>query len=152
MAVTVSYESQIQFDIAQFERIARKAMSLLDYQDFDLGILLTNDETIHEYNKMYRQKDTATDILSFPYYPELRAGERINAIDADEKNLGDIIISLEYVAQDAQRWNQTFQERVVVLLVHGLFHLLGYDHEVDEDYIIMKEREDWLLKQLEDHA
>lgn len=138
----------IPCNTAQLQRDAQKILEILKYPDFDLGILLTTNKTIQHYNKTYREKDKPTDVLSFPYYPELKAGDRIEVCCDDDKILGDIIISLEYVKKDAPQWEQTFDHRMRVLLVHGICHLLGYDHIKDEDYKVMKRKEEAILKKL----
>ena len=63
-------------------------LAILDYTDFDIGILLTNNKTIRFYNRTYRQKDKPTDILSFSYHPNLKPGKRIRAATEEDKNLG----------------------------------------------------------------
>jgi probable rRNA maturation factor len=139
----------ISFDIKTFEHDAQTLVNALDYSDYDLGIWLTTNATIKRYNRMYRSQDKATDILSFAYHPELKAGERIIPQLSEDKNLGDLLISLEYVQKDAPRWEQLFEQRMRVLLVHGICHLLGYDHIEDSDYQIMKRKETALLKKLQ---
>ena len=103
---------------------------------------------IRKYNHEYRDKDKATDVLSFPYHSELKAGERIKIKTDEDKNLGDIIIAPSYVLKDLPRWNQTFEQRMQVLLVHGICHLLGYDHIDDADYKVMHKKEVALLRKL----
>jgi probable rRNA maturation factor len=132
----------------KLKKTVQKILDRLNYADFDIGIWLTTNETIRKYNKQYRNKDKATDILSFPFYPDLKAGERITTEKVEEKNLGDIIISLEYVLKDAPKWDQSFAQRMDILLVHGICHLLGYDHLKDEDYTVMKEQEELLLQEI----
>lgn len=141
---------KIKVNTAQLKKDAQTILKALKYPDYDLSILLTTNKTIHTYNRQFRDKDKPTDILSFPYYPELKAGERIKPEDPDEKVLGDLIISLEYVVKDAARYNQTFKERMKVLLVHGILHLLGYDHIEDADYEVMNKQEVKLLKLIKD--
>ncbi len=127
----------------------QKILNLLDYGEFELGILLTDNATIQKYNKEYRGQDKPTDILSFSYHPSLKVGERIKPKTEEDKNLGDLIISLEYVQADAPKWEQLFEERMRILLVHGICHLLGYKHETDEEYEVMKKQEDYLLEKLQ---
>ncbi len=100
----------------------QKILNLLDYGEFDLGILLTDNATIQKYNKEYRGEDKPTDILSFSYHPSFKVGERIKPKTEEDKNLGDLIISLEYVQVDAPKWGQLFEERMRILLVHGICH------------------------------
>ena len=136
------------FDDAALRADAQALLDILGYGDFDLGILLTDNNSIQEYNRVYRHQDKPTDILSFSYHSELKAGEPITVNDPEDKNLGDIIISLEYVRKDAPEWEQTFEQRMRVLLVHGICHLRGYDHIEDEDYMVMHKEEDRLLTML----
>ena len=103
-----------------------------DYADFDLGIWLTSNKMIRKYNKQYRDKDKPTDVLSFPYHHELKAGEQIKVKTEEDKNLGDLIIAPEYVMHDLPKWETTFEKHLQRLLVHGICHLLGYDHIKDE--------------------
>ncbi len=138
----------IRLSTTRLERHAQKMLDSLGYSDFDLGIWLTTDATIRKYNRQYRGKDKPTDILSFPYHPKLKPGERILPREEEDKNLGDLIISLAYVKKDAPRWGQSFTERLDVLLAHGIAHLLGHDHEKDEDYRIMHKLEKRLLNSL----
>jgi len=127
---------------------AQKVLDLLGYPDYDLGIWLTTNQTIRSYNKKFRYKDKPTDILSFPYYPDLKPGEKIIPHSDEEKNLGDLIISLEYVQNDAQEYGESLSERLRMLLVHGICHLLGYDHIKDDEYEVMRKKEASLLKKL----
>jgi probable rRNA maturation factor len=127
-------------------KIIQKLLDSLGYSNFDIGIWFTNNKTIALYNTEYRHKQGPTDILSFPYYTELKAGQKIVAQNAEEANLGDIIISLEYV-YTSERWQDTPEtERLPLLLIHGICHLLGYDHENDKDYEVMRKKELELLK------
>jgi rRNA maturation RNase YbeY len=124
----------------------QKLLDSLGYSNFDIGIWFTNNKTIALYNKEYRHKEGPTDILSFPYHTELKAGQKIEAQSSEDENLGDIIISLEYV-YTSDRWQDTPEtERVPILLIHGICHLLGYDHETDAEYKIMHRKELELLK------
>jgi len=141
-------QRKIKVDTKQLKTDAQTILDALDYYDYDLGIWLTTNNTIHEYNREYRHKDKPTDILSFPYHIELQAGKRITPECDEDKNIGDLIISPEYVLGDLERWEQTFEHRMKVLLVHGICHLLGYDHEIDADYTIMHKKETALLKKI----
>ena len=127
---------------------AQKILTLLKYSDYDLGIWITTNKTIRQFNKEYRHKDKATDILSFPYHPELKAGQRIKPHSEEDKNVGDLIISAEYVVKEAHKHTVTFNERMRILLVHGICHLLGYDHIEDADYRRMRPKEAYILKKL----
>lgn len=138
----------VKVNVTRLKKDAHTILALLGYEDFDLGIWLTTDATIRRYNKQYRHKDKATDILSFSYHPHLKAGERIVVKSSEDTNLGDLIISVPYVQRDAQKLLVTVDDRLRRLLVHGICHLLGYDHENDADYKIMHRKEMSLLKKL----
>jgi len=128
---------------------AQHVLALLGYPDFDLGIWITTNATIRRYNKIYRKKDKPTDILSFSHNPTLKAGQKIKPASADDYNLGDLIISAPYVYDQLADLGVSFEQQLRILLVHGICHLLGYDHESDEDYKIMHKKEQGLLKKLE---
>ncbi|MCL4229844.1 rRNA maturation RNase YbeY, partial [Candidatus Dependentiae bacterium] len=127
-------QRKIPIDIEKLHQNAQVILDSLRYHDYDLGIWLASDIRIRAYNRDYRNKDKVTDILSFPYHTELKAGERIVSRSPEDKNLGDLIIAPNYVYHDLARWNQSFEKRMQILLVHGICHLLGYDHIKDEDY------------------
>ncbi len=123
-------------------------LDILDYSDYDIGVWITTNTTIRQYNRDYRHKDKATDVLSFPYHPELKAGERIKPLEDEDKNLGDLILSAEYIVEEAKKYNVTFEERLRLLLVHGICHLLGYDHIIDADFRKMRAKEVAILRNL----
>lgn len=144
----------ININVHQLRSDAHCLLEILGYKDFDLGIWITTNKTIRYYNATYRHKDKPTDILSFPFHPELQPGQKIKIDSDDDKNLGDIIISAEYVVnflkkQDAIYSQSTFDARMRVLLVHGICHLLGYDHITDEQFAQMQRKEKFLLKKLD---
>lgn len=141
-------QRKISIDKNKLVAQAQYILDILKYSDFDLGIWFTNDKTIREYNREYRHKDKATDILSFPYHTELLAGKRIRIRSEEDKNLGDLIISAEYVVEEAKKYDVTFEQRVKILLVHGVCHVLGYDHIEDSDYRRMRAKEAFILKKL----
>jgi probable rRNA maturation factor len=136
-------------NISQIKSDVEHILHELDYSSYDIGIWFTTNNTIREYNNNYRQKDKATDILSFPYHPDLIAGKRIKAQFSEDENLGDLIISPEYVQKHAIEYNTTLEDRLRVILVHGICHLLGYDHITDSDYKKMHKLELLLLKKLQ---
>lgn len=145
MIVIKNSTKKIQINEKSMREKAQIMLESLGYSDFDLGIFLTTNQTIRRYNAQFRHKDKATDILSFPFYPELKPGERIIAQSPEEQNLGDLIISLEYVQHDAANWGQSFEERMDILLAHGIAHLLNYDHITEEEYASMQIIEKKLL-------
>ena len=141
-------QKKIDFDSKKYTQDAEKIIQYLGYPDFSISFWLTTNPTIKKYNRLYRNKDKATDILSFPFH-DVVAGKKIKANSEDEKNLGDIIISLQRVQADAKKFGVTFEQRMNRLLVHGICHLLGYDHIKDADYKIMYALETKLMKHID---
>ena len=137
----------VPINTKKITKMATAMLKALDYTDYDLGISFTGTKAMQTYNKMYRGKDTVTDILSFPYHEILKPDKRIVVKDPEDKNLGDLIMCPSYVQKDASnRWNQSFDERLVTLLAHGIAHLLGHDHETEKEYAQMLKVESLLIK------
>lgn len=141
-------QRKIKIDVNQLKKDAQTILDTLDYSDFDLGIWLTSNKTIRSHNKEYRHKDKPTDVLSFPYHNTLKLGQRIKVKEDEDKNLGDLILAPEYILADLPKWETTFEKHMQRLLVHGICHLLGYDHIKDKDYKIMHKKEMELLSKL----
>ena len=141
-------ECTTALNMEQFEKDAQKILGLMGYSDFDLGILLTDNQAIQCFNRDFRSKDEPTDILSFPFHPDLQAGQTIAAETEDDKNVGDLIISLEYIKELCEQENKTINEHLRTLLCHGICHLLGYDHYTESTDKVMKEKETWLAAKL----
>ncbi len=99
--------------------------------DFEVSVTFVDNEGIRRINKEYRDIDRATDVLSFPMTGE---GEEFT-IDPETEcyNLGDIVISLEKAAEQAEEYGHSFKREVAFLTVHSMLHLLGYDHERSEE-------------------
>ena len=93
-------------------------------------------------NREYRDIDKETDVLSFPMFEREELEERK---DLNEDILGDIVISLEKVKQQAQEYGHSFERELSYMIVHGFYHLLGYDHQTkDEEEIMFKKQEEVL--------
>lgn len=141
-------QRSISFSKETFQKKAQYVLDQLEYSDFDLGIWLTSNKTIQKYNKEYRQIDKPTDVLSFPYHTDLKAGKKINVTSEEDKNIGDLIISVPFVFENTKELPGNFIARMDRMLVHGICHLLGYDHIDDSDYKKMITLENKLLKAL----
>ncbi|TAK00638.1 MAG: rRNA maturation RNase YbeY [Candidatus Manganitrophaceae bacterium] len=101
---------------------ARKILSMQKVDQAEMGIIFVNDRRIRIYNREYRKKDKPTDVLSFP----MREGVG-GALHPHF--LGDVMISLERSAEEALEYGRSRREQLLILLIHGTLHLLGYDHE-----------------------
>lgn len=132
----------------QTKQYVQHCLDLLNYSDFDIGIWFTSAKTMQQYNELYRHKNKPTDILSFAYHTDVKAGQRITVRNSEDRNLGDLIICPAYIQEQLPELGITFEERLNYLLVHGICHLLGYDHEQEEDYQQMHLLEKQLLNAL----
>lgn len=117
--------------------------------DVNIYITLTNNEEIHKINKEYREVDRPTDVLSFPMYErEEIADLREEKTDEIEEILGDIIISIPKVKEQAVEYGHSYERELAYLTTHGMLHLLGYDHMIEEEKIVMREHEEAVLEKL----
>ena len=113
----------------------------LDVAQFETAVLLTNDEAIRELNREFREKDKATDVLSWPaqnYVREVGETPPLPVVSQGPfaSELGDIALGYETCLKDAG--NNDFDAHISHLILHGFLHLLGYDHEDDRDAVIME--------------
>ena len=117
--------------------------------EVDVYITLTNNEELHKINKEYRDVDRPTDVLSFPMYERDEiAGLKNDTDDEIEKILGDIIVSIEKVREQAEEYGHSFERELAYLVTHGMLHLLGYDHMIEEEKAVMRKREEEILETL----
>ena len=124
--------------------VAEQILDYLNLEDIELSIVLTDDETIRQLNKQWRNKDKPTDVLSFPINEKpLRYKYTV---------LGDVIISLPFAKRQAKEIGFTEKEELIRLLAHGILHLLGYDHETsEEDAKVMFDLQDRIFKHCKDN-
>ena len=115
-----------------------------------ISITLTTPENIQKINKEYRKIDKPTDVLSFPMFEQEEIAEKIKTQDFEfEDVLGDIVISLEQVGVQAEEYGHSFERELAYMLVHGFYHLMGYDHMEEQDKILMRQKEENVLNILE---
>ncbi len=152
MIVIKNTQRKFKIDKNKVTSDAQIILEALGYGDFDLGIWFTTNATIRDYNRDYRKKDKPTDILSFPYHENLMPGQRIKPVDDEDKNIGDLIISVEFVENLLSLYNVTLQKRISTLLIHGICHLLGYSHYDEDNDKIMSALEKKLAKNLADKS
>ena len=114
-----------------------------------ITITLTTPENIQEINKEYRNVDRATDVLSFPMFEKDELDNKIRDKDfLHEDILGDIIISIEKVKEQAKEYGHSFERELSYMVVHGFYHLMGYDHMNDIEKAEMRKKEDNVLNKL----
>jgi len=107
----------------------------LDYEG-EVSIMFVDDEEIHKLNKMHRDKDMPTDVLSFPQYPSLKDDEEVDPYII----LGDVVISTETAMRQAESFGHSLMREIGFLVVHSMFHLFGYDHDTEEHTKEMREK------------
>ena len=125
----------------RFEKLSNWLLKECDVSDHDVSIALVDDRTIQDLNNQYRQKDAPTNVLSFPFTD---GADHSTLSQIHVRELGDIVISLETAKREAIEFNQTFHQRLSWLLIHGMLHLRGFDHERsknDEKIMFTKEQE-----------
>ena len=111
----------------------------------EVSVTFANNEQIHELNKMHRNVDAPTDVLSFPMGED---GKYDIDPATNAKILGDIVISMEKAVEQAERFGHTLQREVGYLTAHSMLHLLGYDHEEPLEKVHMREKEELVMTQL----
>ncbi len=126
-------EQQI-IDIERLLNFAAQKQKVEDYSE--VSVTFVSNERIQEINREYRDKDAATDVISFAM-EELGEGE-VELVGADLPNvLGDIIISVPRAREQAEEYGHAFERELGFLAVHGFLHLLGYDHMTEADEKVM---------------
>lgn len=130
---------------ALLEKVVRSALLNEDpVSDQEVSILLVDDAAIRELNSLYRGIDAPTDVLSFAMNEDTEEGEDF-VIMEDDNILGDVVISLERAKNQAEEFGHSLEREVGFLAVHGVLHLLGYDHSGEEDTREMRAQEEKIL-------
>lgn len=128
------------------EKIHDIIVETLHYEGYDdnyeVSLSFVDNEEIHELNKEFRGVDRATDVLSFPLLTDEFD------VEIEEESLGDIVISLERALEQSEEYNHSFEREVCFLVCHSMFHLLGYDHDTEENTKDMRKREEDVLNKL----
>ncbi|MCI8310023.1 MAG: rRNA maturation RNase YbeY [Clostridia bacterium] len=133
--------------IKLIERVANKCFEIQNLlsKNLYLSVILTNPENIRRINKEYRQVDKETDVLSFPMFEK----DELSLITGNHREpLGDIMISIQRVKEQAKEYGHSFERELAYMIVHGFYHLMGYDHITDEEKEIMREKEEEVLELL----
>ncbi len=115
--IEINNLTTVQIDEEFLKKVAEKVLESENKKEADLSIALVGQGRMRKLNKKYRGKNRVTDVLAFP-----------------NKNLGlgEIVICLREIKKNAKRFGETFEKELIRVLIHGIFHLLGYDHEKSE--------------------
>jgi len=131
---------------ARYNDLAKTTFELLKIKtNYEIDVSLVDDETIHEINRDYRKVDRVTDVISFAFNDDKDPKDQIKDPDI-ERMLGEILICLPQAKRQAAEIGNTLQRELSFLFVHGLLHLLGYDHMKKEDEDIMFPLQDKILE------
>lgn len=132
--------------------VRRAVVATLEHEQYEnpceVSVTFTDDEGIRELNRQYRDIDRPTDVLSFPLTDYSGESEEPVA-DEPEVSLGDVVLSLERAAEQAETYGHSFEREVAFLCVHSVLHLLGYDHETgEEDEADMRRRQTAIMQEM----
>lgn len=161
MTVTIERESDIPLPFSEQEVAEAVISETLDYEDcpyeVQVNIILTTDEEIHKINLEQRNVDAPTDVLSFPMieyaYPAdftVLESDSMDNFDPDtgELILGDIVISVDKVIEQAEKYNHGVKREYAFLIAHSMLHLFGYDHMDELERETMENRQEEILQRL----
>lgn len=126
MAIAIrNQQKKVKIDLRQTRRFIQKLLRLVECRDKEISLLLVDDEQIQEINKRYLGRNAPTNVISFA----LAEGE-FGGINPNI--LGDIVISVDTALRDSERGNIPLTDELHFLIIHGLLHILGYNHENDD--------------------
>lgn len=160
--MTISVEEEISADLSfDYEKKAKDVIHYtIAHEKFpfeaEVNLLLTDDEGIRQMNKQFRQMDSVTDVLSFPMIDYESAGD-FSQLEADADNfnpdtgevvLGDMILNMQRVKQQAESFGHSEEREFAFLIVHSMLHLFGYDHMTDEDAQKMEQIQREILEEM----
>ncbi len=161
--MTLNLEEELQAEFSfDYKKVAEDVINAtLDTEDFpfdvEVNLTFVDNESIHEINKEYRDVDRPTDVLSFPMISYEVAGD-YSHIEEDLSNfnpetgealLGDIVLSLPKVIEQAEAYGHSIKREYAFLICHSMLHLLGYDHMTEEESAVMFQKQRDILEQLE---
>ena len=161
MTIYLENETDVQFDFDMEETVHCVVEKVLEqekcYNETTINILLTDDQGIRQFNQDFRKIDRATDVLSFPniayetpadfQHVEEEAADCFEP-DTGELVLGDIVISVEKVQEQAKAYGHSERRELAFLTAHSMLHLLGYDHMTKEEAAVMEEKQEKALQEL----
>ncbi len=126
------------------KKVLKKCFEIekLENKNLYVNVVLTNAKNIKSINKEHRGIDKETDVLSFPMFEK---NEIANLDNTNEEILGDMVISIERVEEQAKEYGHSFERELAYMVVHSFYHLLGYDHMTEEDKKEMREKEENVL-------
>ncbi|MBQ7901284.1 MAG: rRNA maturation RNase YbeY [Clostridia bacterium] len=148
-------QNLIDFDEKMNDLVSEVVKMTLECEGFNeacyVSVTVTDNERIHELNREFRNIDRATDVLSFPVLEFDENGNMIeNSGDYYEGRLilGDIVLSAERALEQSRDFGHSFEREVGFLVCHSMLHLLGYDHETEDERAVMRRKEEYTLEKM----
>lgn len=142
-------QEKIEFNDQLKNIVENSINSALEFEkvnkNCEIGVTFVDNEEIKELNRQHRNIDNETDVLSFPLIDFSIEGDQMYTYDNDLLLLGDIVISLEKACVQADEYGHSLDREVGFLTVHSVLHLLGYDHDTDQNTKIMRKKEEEIL-------
>ena len=136
----------------QTMELLRKAASACTQLDVEISLSFVSLDEIHTLNREYRGVDRPTDVLSFPMFGSIEELETVCALQDGEEGqevpLGDVVICMDKIREQAEEFGHSQERETVYLFTHSVLHLLGYDHETEEDKRVMRAREEEIMEEL----
>lgn len=134
MIDVINLQRKVNFETAAFRKyVAELSSSVDDADGKTFSVVFISDRRMKELNSLFRGKKTTTDVLSFPHEPD--------AFEPHTDNLGDIVISVEQAQKQAEENGLTLEGEIKQLILHGVLHLCGFDHETDNGEMNTRELE-----------
>jgi probable rRNA maturation factor len=151
MELLVSNEQGIHLVTPELELLFKKVLEAVlqaegETGEVEVSLVLVDDKKIQELNRDYRGIDRPTDVLSFPLREAVE--DEGPKVSVDEWLLGDIVVSMETALRQAEEYGHSLERELGFLIVHGCLHLLGYDHQREEERQVMREKEEAILTSL----
>lgn len=130
-------------DGRRLKRTVRSLLKAVGEEGSSISVSLVDDARIRELNKQHRGKDKPTDVLSFPLIESTLTGETTDTAEPaiDERMIGDIVISVETARRQAADYDANLQDEIDRLLIHGVLHIMGHDHEEADERARMESEE-----------
>ena len=141
--IELENNTNLEIDISNLENIANTLTKK------DIELMVVNNEEMRLLNKEHRNIDKATDVLSFPMFEKDELVQKIKEKSFEHEDvLGDIVISIPKVEEQAKEYGHSFERELSYMVVHGFYHLMGYDHIKEEDKKEMRPKEEKILNDL----
>lgn len=160
MTIQIDYEAEDRLEFDYEDIITKVINEAMDYEECpyesEVNVVITDNEGIHQVNKEFRNMDKPTDVLSFPMVDYEVPGQFDQLEDYDdyfhpesgELLLGDIMISVDKVREQAAAYGHSLERELAFLVAHSMLHLFGYDHMEDEERKVMESKQEEILHRL----